>query len=81
MVNYLFQMFFGNKDTSNVAINILDPPIPHLVALRILPKTMKPDGSRGDLCLQIEVLGCSSNNFQTVKSSPSKLIYQLGRSN
>ena len=74
-------MFSGNKDTSNVAMNILDPPIPHLVALRILPKTMKPDGTRGDLCLQIEVLGCSANAVRTVKRNPGELIYQLGSSN
>ena len=70
-------MFPGNKDTSNVALNILDPPIPHLVALRILPKVLKPDGNRGDLCLRIEVLGCSSAAVQTVKSNPGKLLYQL----
>ena len=61
-------MFTGNKDSSNVVTNILDPHISRLVVLRILPKST----NGGVACLQLEVLGCNADPVPTVKNNPGR---------
>ena len=57
---------------SRVAVNVLDPPIPRLVALRILPKTW-----HYRLCLRLEVLGCNAVPVHSVQNNPGKLSCQI----
>ena len=65
-------MFSGNKDSSNVVTNVLEPPISRLVILRILPKSINGDISEGNVCLQLEVIGCNADPFSILKNNAGK---------
>ena len=65
-------MFSGNKDSSNVITNVLEPPISRLVVLRILPKSMNGDILGGNICLQLEVIGCNADPVPISKNNAGK---------
>ena len=77
-MQYIFlQMFSGNKDSSNVITNVLEPPISRLVVLRILPKSTNGDILDGNVCLQLEVIGCNANPVSNLKNNAGKSENQL----
>ena len=70
-------MFSGNKDSSNVITNVLEPPISRLVVLRILPKSVNGDILDGHVCLQLEIIGCNANPVSNLKNNAGKSENQL----
>ena len=75
---FSYQTFLGNDQYgsseygSRVHVNVLEPPIHRLVALRILPKTW-----HNRICLRLEVLGCNAVQVNSVENNPGNLFWPI----